>query len=175
MKKIVLLLVAFTLSAIAEGFVLGGEVGVGKVKSEVTASLGTASASAETKATVMGLTVKAGYDFGAYRIKGYASSDEYSKDTVVIGEGRAVSYGLEADIKADGGFIGVRVGQGQKDFNEVDIDFTDIALRFGGIVDVYEYGLEIKKRQYDDYQYGAVNIELEDTSIGIFIGFNFNL
>ena len=180
MKKIIIALMVFAGIASADGFVVGTELTYGKVDSDITLSVPGTSASVSSDTKSVGFAIKGGYQVENIRLMGVLTSEKYSDDVVVLGEGNAVSIGAELDYMVENVFIGVTLATGTKDFNAVDIDFTDVGLRVGAAIDInpdinLEGGVQYKKRSYDSYNYSGVDIGLDEKIIGIFIGLNFNL
>ena len=171
MKKIIVALTALVALASADGLVAGLELGYGKVDASLTATPG-GSASADTN--TVAVTAKGGYQIDNIKLMGYVTSEKYSDDMIVAGEGRLLSYGVEADYMLDKAFVGLAIGQGNKDFG-VDVGFKDVAVRGGMLMDNVELGVQLKKRTYDSYDIGVAVLDMDDTIVSVFIGIGFNL
>ena len=180
MKKIILALMVFAGIASADGFVVGSELTYGKVDSDLTASLGGASASVSGDTKSIGVAVKGGYEFDAVRVLGTITSEKYKDDMVVDNEGNAVSYGVEVDYMIDNLFIGGMLATGSKDFDGTDIDFDDVGVRVGGVFDIgndanLEVGVQYKDRRYDSYTLSGITLDLDEKIVGVFVGVSFSL
>ena len=167
-------------SVFADGFVVGTEITYGKDSSDISASVPGASASVSTDTKSIGFAVKSGYQFDAVRVLGVVTSEKYKDDVIVFNEGSAVSIGAEVDYMIDNLFVGGMLASGSKDFSGVDIDFTDVGVRAGGLFDLsegvtLEAGIQYKKRGYDSYVYEGVTIGLDEKIVGLFLGVSFNL
>jgi len=174
MKKLVLAIL-MAVGLMADGVVVGGEFGYGNT--DVTASALGASETVGTK--TKSLALKAGYQLDNIRLMGVLGVDKYKDDMIVAGEGNAVSLGIEAGYIYENILAAVTVARGEKDFVDFDQDFTDVGVRIGGIFEVdganVEAGVQYKERTYDTYNYSGVGIDLEDETIGLYVGISFNL
>ena len=173
MKKILIVLILMVATMFAEGFVIGGELGYGKINAE--ASYNGNTATADTKYT--SFAVRAGYEQDNMRLLGYINSDKYKEDMLVVGEGNAISYGVEFDLVSNMGlYAGVLLGTGSKDFIVADVDFNEYGVRGGYIYELsnsmqFETGVQYKQRDYDSYE----GIDMQDDLIGLYVGINFML
>lgn len=173
MKKVIVALMALVALVSADGIVAGVELGYGKVNSDLTVTPG-GSISQDTK--TLAVTVKGGVQVDELKLMGYLTSEKYSDDMVVFNEGNLISYGLEANYALTKEvFVGLSIGQGYKDFDGIDIDFKDIAIKGGMTVDMFEVGLQLKKRTYDSYNLSGFQLDMDDTIVGVFVGLSFNL
>ena len=169
MKKILLVLAMFAISASAE-VILGANVGVGKVNAK--SNLGT---SASASGVSFGLN--AGYQWEKVRALVFLNSDKYSEDMLVVGEGNAVSYGAEVDYRfTDKVYAGLLLAKGTKDIIVTDADFNDVGLRIGYTTPIndklsFDGSLSFKSRAYDEY----MGIDVDEKLIGFTIGLNFTL
>lgn len=180
MKKIILVLAAMAASVLADGFVVGTEILYGKVNSDLTASVPGYSESYSADTKTIAFAAKGGYQFDAVRVMAVVTTEKYKDDMMVDNEGSLVSFGAEVDYMVDNFFIGAVAAKGSKDFDGTDIDFTDYGARVGGAFELssdvnLEAGVQYKIRNYDNYNYMGVDLDLEDKVFGVFIGLAFNL
>ena len=180
MKKIILAIMAVFTLAQADGFIVGTELNYAKVNSELKASIPGYSETYTGSTKTLGIAFKGGYQFDKVKVYGVITSEKYKDYMVVENEGNAVSFGAEVDYMIENVFIGATLAKGTKDFNSVDIDFTDVGVRLGATADIntdiaIEGGVQYKKRSYDSYNYSGVDIGLDEKIIGVFVGLSFNL
>jgi len=122
-------------------------------------------------------------------VLGYWQVEKYDDDVIFTTEGNAVSYGVEADYIHNlneyvGLYAGVALGAGNKDLGtnllgDSNHKFRDSAIRSGGLIkfgeNQIEVGAEVKKREYDRLTYGGYTLDIDESIVSFYAGFNFSL